>query len=90
MISSFSRDSEQCRKCNYYKDCDEKRRELCAYIIPDENILSDIGVQYVMPNVVSITDCISMNIDAAIARDKLEKELEKELYKQLYCEFRRE
>lgn len=90
MISAFSRDSEQCRKCNYYKDCDEKRKETCAYIIPNESILSDIGVQYAMPNAISITDCIAMNIDAAIAREKLEKELEKELYKQLYCWFRRE
>ncbi len=90
MTKAFSRDSEQCRKCMYYNDCDEKRMELCAYIIPDKNILSDIGVQYVMPNVISITDCISTNIDAAIAREKLEKELEKELYKQLYCGFRRE
>lgn len=84
MIKAFLRDSERCQKCNYYKDCDEKRRELCAYIIP-EDILQPIGEQYVMPNAISLTDCINSLIDEAVTRQKIEKEL----HKQLYCEFRR-
>ena len=88
MIGVFSRDSEQCRKCNYYKDCDEKRRELCAYIVPEE-IMQPMDEQYVMPNAISITDCINNLVEEEAIRQKIEKELEKELRKQLYCGFRR-
>ena len=89
MIGAFSRDSEQCRKCEYYKDCDEKRMELCAYIIPDE-VLQPMGEQYVMQNVISLADCVNILVDETTVYQQTQKELKKELYKQLYCEFRRE
>ena len=86
MIRAFSRDSEQCRKCSYYKNCDEKRMELCAYIVPEPK-LQPLVEQYIMPNAVSLTDCINSLINETVTRQKIEEELEKELRRQLYCEF---
>ena len=86
MVGTFSRDSKQCCKCNYYKDCDEKRMELCAYLVLCE-MEPPIKEQYYT---VSLSDCIQNIINEETIRQKAEKEFEKELYKQLYCKFRRE
>ena len=81
-MGAFSRDSEQCRKCNYYKDCDDKRRELCAYIIPDEaveEITNAIMTQCVTPNSVFIND-IQNNIDWQTARMEMAQEWSDQVY----------
>lgn len=88
-IGAFSKDSERCIKCKHYDDCEEKRMELCAYIVPEE-ILQPIGEQYVMPNEVSLADCVNMLVDEATVYQQTQNELEKELYKELYCTFRRD
>ncbi len=89
MIKAFSRDSERCRECTHYKDCDEKRMELCAYIVPEE-ILQPMGEQCIMQNVLSLTDCVNILVGEATVYQQTQKELEKELYKELYCTFRRD
>ena len=82
MISSFSRDSEQCRKCNYYKNCDEKRMALCGYIIPDEAVAettNEILTQCVMPNGLFMCD-ISENMDLQAVRTKISQEWSDQVY----------
>lgn len=32
----FSQDSETCKRCKYYDDCDNKRMEMCAVINPSD------------------------------------------------------
>lgn len=83
---ALTRDSEKCRKCEFYNECDEKRMELCGYIAEDHLNTLDMSIQYTMPNAISIVDCITDNIEAA----ELRRQLEKELYKSLGCGFLKE
>ena len=87
MIGAFSRDSERCRKCIYYKDCDEKQMEMCAYIIPDkaiEEIIDEVAMQCVMPNSLLIGD-----IQKSVDWQALRMQTSQELADMLYSETRR-
>lgn len=82
MIGAFSRDSEQCQKCLYYKDCDEKRIGLCAYIIPnkaEEEIINELMTQCVMPNGLFMCD-IAENMDLQAVRTKISQEWSDQVY----------
>ena len=90
MIGAFSRDSEQCRKCNHYKDCDEKRRELCAYLIPNkavEDAINEAIMNNVMPNALSSCN-YEVQVDTNALLENARKEIEN-IFNPCYWELRR-
>lgn len=90
MIGAFSKDSEQCKKCKYYKDCDEKRMELCAYIIPEkvvEEIVDEAIMNSVMPNALSLGN-YDIQVNTKMLLENARKEMEN-IFNPCYWEIRR-
>ena len=66
----------------HYKDCDEKRMELCAYIIPkeaEEEIINELMTQCIMPNSLFMCD-IAKNMDLQVVRIKRAQEWSGQVY----------
>lgn len=91
---AISRDSEICRSCPNYKNCDNKRMEACATFKPPERIASE----FALPSSQPITQEIAVkhdyrnikiaeNTTVTIDLEDMKKQLEKDFYKKLGCGF---
>jgi hypothetical protein len=87
----LSKDSEKCKQCEQYNECNNKRMELCAYIAPTiaAPSTSPLALDLIVKH-----DCrdikIAENTTVTIDVEELKKNLENEIYKSFGCSFLRE
>lgn len=67
---SFSQDSETCKRCKYYDDCDNKRREMCAVINPTDTN---------QPTLQTAAQPVLRTADGIYLSEQIRKEIEREL-----------
>ena len=89
---ALSKVSEICKYCEHYNDCDNKRMEACACIIPKETLAqpcnqsltntfaADMAVKHDYRNIK-----IAENTTVTIDLEELKEKMEKDFYKQLGC-----
>lgn len=88
---ALSKDSDKCKKCVHYDDCDNKRMELCGYLIPSsvessiQPLAQGMMVKHDYRNV-KIAENTTVTVDV----EELKKKLEDEIYKNLGCSFLKE
>ncbi len=88
---ALSKDSDKCKQCELYDECDNKRMELCAYITP---AIAAPSVQPLVLDMIVKHDYrdvkIAENTTVTIDIEELKKKLEDEIYKSFGCSFLRE
>lgn len=91
---SLSKDSEICKHCEHYPDCDSKRMEACAYLIPKNNIAKSVAQNYSVPIAAESlvkhdyrNIKIAENTTVTIDIEELKKKMEENFYKYLDCGF---
>ena len=88
---ALSKDSEKCKQCEFYDECNNKRMELCAYIIPDTTVPSMQPLAQEMMVKYDYRDVkIAENTTVTIDVEELEKKMKDEIYKSFGCSFLRE
>ena len=91
---SLSKVSEICKYCEHYPNCDSKRMEACAYLIPKNNMENCATQNYSAPiaeellvkhNYREIK--IAENTTVTIDLEELKKKIQEDFYKDLGCGF---
>lgn len=76
---SFSKTSEKCKACKFYSDCDSKRMEACAYLMPlaqtaaesaSGPLLQDIAVKHDYRDV-KVAEGVTVSIDLEEVKKKM-------------------
>lgn len=90
---SFSRLSERCQKCSFRDDCENKRLEACAYIIPEQfsaPAMADLTMP-IMAGILVKHDYrdvwIGPTTTITIDLEDVKRQLEKDFYKSMNCGF---
>nr|DAS46943.1 MAG TPA: hypothetical protein [Caudoviricetes sp.] len=90
----LSKVSKICNACEHYDDCDNKRMEACAYLIPKESlanpciqqsiepIAADMAVKHAYRNIK-----IAENTTVTIDLEEIKKKVREDFYKNLGCGF---
>ena len=87
----LSKDSEKCKQCELYNECNNKRMELCGYLIPSsvessiQPLAQDMMVKHAYRDVK-----IAENTTVTVDIEELTKKIEDEIYKNFGCSFLRE
>lgn len=88
---SLSKVSEICKLCEHYDDCDNKKMEACACLIPKESLANPSTQQSTEPIVADMAvkhkyrDIkIAENTTVTIDLEKLKKKIKKDFYKGLF------
>ena len=88
---ALSKDSEKCKQCKLYDECNNKRMELCAYIT---HTIEAPAMQPLALDVIAKHDYrdvkIAENTTVTIDLEELKKKLEDEVYKSFGCSFLKE
>lgn len=88
----FSKTSEECKKCEYFEDCENKRLVLCAMKESPTDFLSknsEGASSSVVQDVLVKHDYRDIKLNGSmtitIDLEEVKKEVEREFYKQLGC-----
>ena len=90
----FSRDSDECKACEHYEDCDNKRMVMCALrempptesmIVPAANgacapLLQDMAVKHDYREIK-----IDTNTTVTVDIEDIKKQIERDFYKSMGC-----
>ena len=90
-VGSISKEADKCEKCSKRNICNEKRMELCAYIIPKGNIAEKLSssidesmAQHLMRDTMLVND--GTGNMTQVYKDEIEKQLYSKLYEKLdFC-----
>lgn len=90
---SFSRTAKKCQNCPSRDDCENKRLEMCAYIIP-EPMATPATMDASMPVTAELLvkhDYRDIKIDAnttiTIDLEDIKEQMKRDFYKSLNCNF---
>lgn len=91
---ALSKVSEICKHCEHYNDCDNKRMEACAYIIPKEPLAQNGNQPLTQPLMQAMAVKhdyrnikIAENTTITIDIEELKKKMREDFYKNLGCGF---
>ena len=91
---SLSKVSEICKYCEHYLNCDSKRMEACAYLIPKNNMANRVTQNYSAPIAAELLVKhdyreikIAENTTVTIDLEELKKKIQEDFYEDLGCGF---